>query len=346
MVAIFVPNEFSTQWKAPVANEAALPVNTTVNVYSFTLENSSTADNFTDPAFWQATRFIATSDATLLYSITAKSQGLGGSGNTLTASIYTDNAGSPGVLVAVCDAAVAITAAEQLFTHYFTDLALSNGVTYWVVWKSPNPTGNYVGVLHAGSPPVAGQHKYTRDSGVSWDGGSSEAYVIISTLGINSYDGDARYAIAEKTVWVFDGTNWNQIGGTFSWNEDAATPHMTVNHAGITGVGSGAGIWTSLNNTVDATQNIQIDNVFASLITKLSIAAIDGNATPDMNYDIDIYTDAGRTALAYSAAGITSVLYQDLVPWEWFGGTSMYITVTNNKVADITDLDITIGYRR
>jgi hypothetical protein len=126
------------------------------------------------------------------------------------------------------------------------------------------------------------------------------------------------------------------------------TAHDALDHAGLTGIGSVAGTWTSNNNVVDAvTENITIANTFSALITKILITATDGGATPAVDYDIDIYTDAGKTALAYSAVGITDLSYLDLIPWEWFGGTSMYITITSNQATpNITDLDISISYRR
>jgi predicted nucleotidyltransferase len=86
--------------------------------------------------------------------------------------------------------------------------------------------------------------------------------------------------------------------------------------------------------------------VESALVTRLLVSAIDGNATPDMDYDIEIYEDESMTTKAYIARGITDVEYEDKIPWEWFGGTTMYIKVINNKAADITDLDITINYRR
>lgn len=116
----------------------------------------------------------------------------------------------------------------------------------------------------------------------------------------------------------------------------------------LTGVGSVAGTWTSLNNTVDTSswRNFTITSTFAALITKLNIAAIDGNATPDMDYDIEIYEDSGKTTYAYVARGITSPVFEDKIPWEWFGSTTIYGKIVNNKAAAMTDVDITISYRR
>jgi hypothetical protein len=164
------------------------------------------------------------------------------------------------------------------------------------------------------------------------------------------------------------------IPDEFNWDVDAATPYQTAhsntnhsglpgipaaeaftkavhdveNHSGITGVGSSVHSLSSSNNTVEASnwRKIQIASADAALITKLSILAIDGQATPAMDYDIEIYLDAAETTAAYIARGIDSILYEDLVPWEWSGTGTMYIKIINNAAAVITDLDITIDYRR
>ncbi len=124
--------------------------------------------------------------------------------------------------------------------------------------------------------------------------------------------------------------------------------HDAENHSGILGVGSNPGTLVSSDNTVGASswRKIQIAGANAGLMTKLSIAATDGQATPAMDYDIEIYTDEAESAAAYIARGITSVLYEDLVPWEWFGEGTMYIKIINNAASAIVELDITLAYRR
>jgi|GEM_PF-5606553 len=134
--------------------------------------------------------------------------------------------------------------------------------------------------------------------------------------------------------------------GEFVWADDAATPHAAVNHKGIPGVSS-YGSLASNNITVDPSswRNFTIAGLERALITKLQVQAIDGNATPDMNYDIEIFEDAAMTTYAYRATGITTVNYIDLIPWEWFGGETLYGRIINNKAAAMTDVDVTIHYR-
>jgi hypothetical protein len=164
------------------------------------------------------------------------------------------------------------------------------------------------------------------------------------------------------------------IPDEFNWDIDAATPYQTAhsntnhsglpgipaaetftqavhdeeNHSGIPGVGSSVNSWSSNNNTVGASswRKIQIASANAALVTKLAILAINGEATPTMDYDVEIYLDEAETQAAYIARGIDSILYEDLVPWEWSGTGTIYIKVINNTAVAITDLDITINYRR
>lgn len=126
--------------------------------------------------------------------------------------------------------------------------------------------------------------------------------------------------------------------------------HALIDHTGIPGVGAGGGgqtgNWVLNNTTVDLSswRNIQIQ-ASPALITKVKIIATDGNATPNLNYDIEIYEQSAMTSYAYVARGISEVTYIDAIPWEWFGEGDMYIHIINNQSTAITDLDITIYYR-
>ena len=168
-----------------------------------------------------------------------------------------------------------------------------------------------------------------------------------------------------------DHTGLTGIPDEFDWDMDAATPHSNVNHeglvgipsieglldesahdaldhTGLTGVGSAAGTWTSEDNEVGASSwlAINLEGVEPATITKLHIFATNMIATPDLDYDIEIYTDAGYSVGAYIARGIEDINYVDAVPWEWFGGTTMYIKIINNIATMIEELDLTIYYRR
>lgn len=68
-----------------------------------------------------------------------------------------------------------------------------------------------------------------------------------------------------------------------------------------------------------------------------------GGPTPDWNFEI--FSDSGRTVLAYKAINLAGDL-DDRIPWEWIGGTTMYCRIHNNDDANITDADVTISFRR
>lgn len=322
------------QWKAPVDDEASLPVNTPSTIHNFNLEPLSFLEHVDpgEPGTWDS--FIAngfgTYSVVIMLNLFKKGK--------LRATIHADNDGVIGDLIA--------TSLEEPYFNYpnpineevtfnFGDLELINGEQYWVKIISVVYTGYELKIRGCTVADIA-ESFYINNT-------RQDEYAlcmdVISTVTL-SYEADARYAKSEKTVNVFDGTTWNQVGLD-------ETSHDLLDHTGLTGVGSVANSWTSENNTVTASSEKDINiTVESALVTRLLVSAIDGNATPDMDYDIEIYEDESMTTKAYIARGITDVEYEDKIPWEWFGGTTMYIKVINNKAADITDLDITINYRR
>lgn len=134
-------------------------------------------------------------------------------------------------------------------------------------------------------------------------------------------------------------------GGSFDWATDAATPHATVNHAGIPGIARLETL-SILNKTCPASNRQHVDGgaLANTMIASIVIQATDGAATPALNYDFEIFTDAARTQYAYRATGITTTVYEDKIPWYW-EGTNLYINIINNTATAISDLDITIKYR-
>ena len=154
---------------------------------------------------------------------------------------------------------------------------------------------------------------------------------------ITQVDGDGAYSFDETPAYA---------DGEFLVKDS----HNLLDHTGLTGVPTAevTGTWESLNNVVDASswRNFNIENVESALVTKLIISASNSDATPVVDYDIEIYEDETYSTYAYVARGIDELSFEDRIPWEWFGGTTIYIKVINNLASSIEDLDVTINYRK
>lgn len=280
-----------------------------------------------------------------------------------------DSAGYPsGTWIAYVD--VDVTAG--LFEATVPQANLQIGTNYWLVVSHPNDAKSVA--LYQERSCVGTLNTY-------WSGGwktkndtaPTHRYKSGGTFAYSN--GDIVYSLDDRKFYAYN-------SGTDAWdilNPDETvhtglldeTAHDALDHTGLTGVpaaeaftseihagtdhtglpgvgGSSTGNLTSNNNTVDPSswRNFQIADFAGGLITKLQVTAIDGNATPDMNYDIELFTDAARTIYAYRTTGITTTNYIDLIPWEWFGGTTIYGKIINNKAAAMTDIDITVWYRR
>lgn len=171
---------------------------------------------------------------------------------------------------------------------------------------------------HTGLTGVGGGSEYFNDPVADYD----------NLPAVDNDDGDVRVALDSHKMYV--------------WDADAATPYWREAFTVV----------TTSNITVDPsswryfTVNL-IDTVVANfkcMIAKVKITAIDGNATPNMSYGIDLFTDSGRSVYAYAASGITSVIYEDRVPFIWEGSNIIYGRMTNAKAAGITDCDVEITW--
>jgi hypothetical protein len=132
----------------------------------------------------------------------------------------------------------------------------------------------------------------------------------------------------------------------YVWDAEAATPcwretNREITHEGITVDPSS---WRNFQiSLIDRSMLNILD--FECIISKIQVPATDGNATPAMDYDIELFTDSSRTVYAHWAQNIDSVLFEDKIPFLWEGGSTIYGRIVNNKAAAITDLDIIIKYR-
>lgn len=117
-------------------------------------------------------------------------------------------------------------------------------------------------------------------------------------------------------------------------HEDDAEAHsskpgtMTMVNASCTG-----------NDTSDFT----IANDIYCLITSLNLIC---TSVGSIDYDLELFSNVGRTTLLYKAEGITDAAWEDRIPWELFTNGTIYGRITNNSADEITNLAMTLRYRR
>lgn len=217
------------QWKAPVDDEASLPVNTPSTIHNFNLEPLIFPAFIApgEPGAWDS--FIANGFGTYSVVIMLNLYKKG----KLRATIHADNDGVIGDLIA--------TSLEEPYfsfpsntneevTFNFGDLELINGEQYWVKIISVVDTGYDLKIRGC---TVADNAESFYINNTLWDD-YALCMDVISTV-VLSYEADARYAKSEKTVNVFDGTTWNQVGLD-------ETEHDLLDHTGLTGIPSVAGL--------------------------------------------------------------------------------------------------------
>ena len=84
-----------------------------------------------------------------------------------------------------------------------------------------------------------------------------------------------------------------------------------------------------------------------ALMTRVSLEVTSGGA---IDYKLELYSNAGRTMLEYQAggdpgSGISEAEFDDRLPWEWFGSTTIYGRITNNSAAALTAIAVNTRYR-
>jgi hypothetical protein len=195
-------------------------------------------------------------------------------------------------------------------------------------WSILNPTeAAHTGLLDETA------HDALDHTGLTGVGGGSEYFNdpvadYANLPAVDNDDGDVRVALNSHKMYV-----WDAGAATPCWRESftvVTTSNITVDPSS----------WRYF--TVNLIDTAVAD--FKCLIAKIKITAIDGNATPDMNYGIDLFTDSGRSVYAYAASDITSVIYEDRVPFIWEGSNVIYGRMTNAKAAGITDCDVEITW--
>lgn len=91
-----------------------------------------------------------------------------------------------------------------------------------------------------------------------------------------------------------------------------------------------------------STSDFTITNTNYCLITRVKLAC---SSVGSIDYDFELFTNPGRTTLAYKAEGITAASWEDRIPWELFINTTVYGRITNNSTDAITNLAIDVNYR-
>ena len=98
-----------------------------------------------------------------------------------------------------------------------------------------------------------------------------------------------------------------------------------------------------------SSEQFTIPAMASRLVTELQAVAYSSGS---LRYELYLYTNEGRTTLAYQAGddaaenAITATAFTDRIPWEWFGGTTIYGTIINYSTDAISTLSLTLKYRK
>lgn len=193
------PQGPAVSWKEPVANEAALPVNTETPIkdswgYPAAAAGVAAAINFvaSGPGTYKAKVHIIMHEG--IYN----------------AYIYSDSAGLPGEDIGIAPVEGIGVINEDMFV-IFNDVNLTNGVPYWIVFVIiSGDSGIGVRDGYGSGTLVQSNDSVPPITNFALNTGWSINHVVYSAT-INAVEGDVRYAETEKTTWAFDGTTWVSI---------------------------------------------------------------------------------------------------------------------------------------
>ncbi len=103
--------------------------------------------------------------------------------------------------------------------------------------------------------------------------------------------------------------------------------------------------YTTVNDDCvgSATSDFEITNSAYRLITCVTLVCTSEGV---IDYDLELFTNSGRTTLAYKAKAITVASWEDRIPWELFTNSTIYGRITNNSEDAISDLAITLKARK
>lgn len=119
---------------------------------------------------YDAFNFVAGSTYTLC-KITMQMGNQGSPTFTMTASIYTDNAGSPGTLIGTASSSVNASSLSNSFASInFVSLSASlvSGTTYWVVFKQTGSANDSANCVRWGALTGSTFASKTSSNGTSW----------------------------------------------------------------------------------------------------------------------------------------------------------------------------------
>ncbi|MFA5543719.1 MAG: hypothetical protein WDA47_08060, partial [Bacilli bacterium] len=191
-----------------------------------------------------------------------------------------------------------------------------------------NQIGDTTGLLDETSHDALDHDGLTGVGDKQWK--APVTYGSLPTEGMT--DGDVCIERDSNKIYIFDGD-----ADTPCWRES----NREVTQTGIT---VDASSWREFIISLTDRSMLNIPN-FECLITKIEVTAIDGNATPDMDYDIELFVDSEKSGYAYWAQNVTDTNYEDKIPFIYEGGSTVFGRIVNNKASAITDLDITIKFR-
>ena len=341
--------------------------------------SSTSEDTACSPLNQRATRAVLASPVSTL-TVKARVRGTSSSQPIFEIWDNTGPGGKPGTLLNTYTG-TAITNTWQVIEHEFTfETPLAAG-TYWIAVAGSVSFGlNFDGTA-TGEAWIA---NYPPGDWATY-GISENQVVSIVALGysvIEYSDGDVVFTKDTNKFYRFDlATNsWielNPDAGDYHWSApssygslpssdqydaqvtverdsnklyiydgDATTPAWKETNRSMssTNITVSASSWRTFQISLIDRSILNIPN-YKCLITAIDVTAIDGNATPDMDYDIELFTNAEMTNYGYWAQNVTDVAFEDKIPFLWEGGSNIYGRIINNKAAAITDLDITIQFR-
>lgn len=192
-----------------------------------------------------------------------------------------------------------------------------------------------------GVPSIAGlldetSHDLLDHTGLPGVGGGSEYFndpvSAFANLPASGDDGDLVVVKDSHKIYI-----WDSEAATPCWRET----NREITHEGVT---VDASSWRNFQISLIDRPMLNILD-FECIISKIQVIATTEQATPILDYDLELFTDSNRTQYGYWAQHIDTVIFEDKIPFLWEGGSTIYGRIINNEAAAITNLDIVIKYR-
>jgi hypothetical protein len=188
------------KWSTRKGNDLlSVPIGEAVNVSQLSTTGASVF-NFNSTT-WFAKKVVATTIGRLT-ALELNLKNPSGATGTIVASVYTDNAGSPGTkLVTTTIASSAVTSsAAYARTRSITCPDITSGSTYWLVGSvQTGGTGSY----QITTTTNATTGKLSTDGGITWNAANVDFNAIMSTATASGTKGSYRLRRPNGTSYTF-----------------------------------------------------------------------------------------------------------------------------------------------